>query len=55
MLSDAGAGPEKDVLTHLDEFAAVLELFDRVELLTRGDDAGCRLTVRVTFAKPLKK
>lgn len=55
LLSDAGAGAEKDVLAHLDEFAAVLELFDRIEVLTRGDDAGCRLTVRVTLAKPLKK
>lgn len=55
LLSDAGAGPEKDVQAHLDQLADVLELFDRVELLTRGDAAGCRLTVRVTFAKPLKK
>jgi hypothetical protein len=54
-LTDAGAGPEQEVLTHLDQFAAVLELFDRVELLTRGDPDGCRLTLRVTFAKPLKK
>jgi hypothetical protein len=54
-LSDAGAGAEKEVLTHLDQFAAVLELFDRVELLTRGDDTSTRLIVRVTFAKPLKK
>lgn len=54
-LADAGAGPEAEVLTHLDQFTAVLELFDRVEVLTRGDDTGVRLTVRVTFAKSLKK
>jgi hypothetical protein len=54
-LADAGAGSEPEVLTHLDQFAAVLELFDRVELLARGDDASARLTIRVTFAKPLKK
>jgi hypothetical protein len=54
-LSDAGAGPESEVIANLDQFAAVLELLDRVELLTRGDDTTSRLTVRVTFAKPLKK
>jgi len=54
-LSDAGAGPEKEVLTHLDQFAAVLELLDRAEVLSRGDGTTTRLLVRVRLAKPLKK
>jgi hypothetical protein len=54
-LSGAGAGPEQEVLTNLDQFAAVLELFDRVELLARGDATTYRVILRVSFAKPLKK
>src|SRR5205823_349244 len=51
-LSDAGAGSEKEVLTHLDQFAAVLELLDRAEVLSRADGTTTRLLVRVKFAKP---
>jgi hypothetical protein len=55
VLAGLGAGPEKDLAGHFDQLAAVLELLDRVEVVTRGDESGVRLAVRVKFARPLKK
>jgi hypothetical protein len=54
-LSAAGNGSEKDLLRQFDQAAAVLELVDRVEVFSRGDDSGLRLAARFTFAKPLRK
>lgn len=53
-LSAAGQGAEKDLQTQFDQFAVVLEAVDRIELMTRGDDGGIRLALRVKLAKPLK-
>lgn len=55
LLSDAGAGDEKSLAEQLGNLALVLEPVERVELLTRGDDTGLRLVLRVKPAKPLKK
>jgi hypothetical protein len=55
VLAGLGAGEEKELHGQFDQFGAVLELLDRVEVLTRGDESGMRLAVRVKFAKPLKK
>ncbi|HXD87703.1 MAG TPA: hypothetical protein VN641_14500, partial [Urbifossiella sp.] len=54
-LSSAGNGSEKDLLRQFDQAATVLELVDRVEVFSRGDDSGLRLAARFTFAKPLRK
>jgi hypothetical protein len=53
-LAAAGHGEEKELLKQFEQIATVLELIDRVELLTRGDETGLRLAVRVKLAKPLK-
>jgi hypothetical protein len=39
---------------HIDQLAAVLELVDRIELVTRGSDTGLRLALRAKLVKPLK-
>lgn len=55
LLSGAGAGDEKSLTEQLDHLALVLEQVEKVELLTRGDEAGLKLMLRVKPAKPLKK
>lgn len=54
-LSESGHGNEKDLLKQIEQFTAALEPVDRVELVTRGNDSGVRLAVRVKLVKPLKK
>lgn len=54
-LSDAGAGNEQELLAQFDQIARVLEPLDRVEIVTRGDDTGMKVALRVTLAKALKK
>jgi hypothetical protein len=54
-LSATGAGDEKALAEQLAAFAAVLEPFEKVELLAHGDANGLRLALRATTAKPLRK
>lgn len=54
-LSATGAGDEKALAEQLAGFAAVLEPFEKVELLAHGDASGLRLALRATTAKPLRK
>jgi hypothetical protein len=54
-LSTTGAGDEKALTEQLTAFAAVLEPFEKVELLAHGDATGLRLALRATTAKPLKR
>lgn len=49
-----GHGTEKELREQLDNTASVLELVDRVELVTTGTDSGVRLALRAKLAKPLK-
>jgi hypothetical protein len=53
-LASNGHGVEKDLLRQFDQAMMLLELADRIELATRGDDTGLRLVLRVRLAKPLK-
>ncbi len=54
-LAAAGQGNEADVLKQFEQLATVLELVDRLEIVTRGDEGGIRLSARIQFAKPLRK
>jgi hypothetical protein len=54
-LASSGHGDEKDLLQQFQQAASVLELVDRIELVTRGDETGMRLAAKIIFAKPLKK
>lgn len=54
-LATTGAGDEKALAEQLAAFAAVLEPFEKVELLAHGDATGLRLALRATTAKPLRK
>lgn len=54
-LATTGAGDEKELAEQLTAFAAVLEPFEKVELLAHGDATGLRLALRATTAKPLRK
>ncbi|MDB5308734.1 MAG: hypothetical protein JWO38_2936 [Gemmataceae bacterium] len=54
-LATAKQGDQKNLLKQIDQFAAVLELIDRVELVGRGDEGGIRLALRAKLVKPLKK
>jgi hypothetical protein len=53
-LSAAGHGDEKELQKQFEQFAAVLEVVDRIELVTRGDDAGVRVALRAKLTKSLK-
>jgi hypothetical protein len=53
-LASKGAGEEGKLQKHIDQLAAVLELVDRIELVTRGSDTGLRLALRAKLVKPLK-
>ena len=53
-LSSTGAGDVNELRKHIDQFAAVLELVDRVEAVAHGSDTGIRLALRVKLVKPLK-
>jgi hypothetical protein len=53
-LSIKGAGEERELRKHVDQLAAVLELVERIEVVTRGSETGLRLAVRAKLAKPLK-
>lgn len=53
-LADSGAGAEKDLLAQFDHITLALEPFDRVEVVSRGDENGMRVALRVKLAKPLK-
>lgn len=53
-LAAAGHGPEDQFRTQFSPVASVLELIDRVDLVTRGDASGLRVTARLRLAKPLK-
>jgi hypothetical protein len=55
LLAGAGMGDATVIRTHLNQFGDVLELVDRADVLSRGDETGLRVWVRVKFAKPLKK
>ncbi|HEV3438017.1 MAG TPA: hypothetical protein VG122_11700 [Gemmata sp.] len=54
-LADLGVGPEKTLREQLDGLTSVLELIDSADIITRGDENGMRLAVRINLAKPLKK
>lgn len=54
-LAATGAGPERELREQLRQLADVLEPFEKVELLLRGDAGGVRLGLRATAAKPLRK
>jgi hypothetical protein len=53
-LASHGHGDEKELTAQFEQIIAVLELVDRIELVTRGDDTGLRVVARVRLAKPLK-
>lgn len=53
-LSATGHGDEKQLLKQIDQAATVLELLDRVEVVTRGDADGVRIALRAKLAKGLK-
>lgn len=53
-LAANGQGGEQDLVKQFQQAAALLELADRIELATRGDDTGLRVTARLRLAKPLK-
>jgi hypothetical protein len=53
-LAAKGQGGEQDLVKQFQQAAALLELADRIELATRGDDTGLRVTARLRLAKPLK-
>jgi hypothetical protein len=53
-LAANGHGDTKGLLQQFEQAAAVLEIIDRIELVSRGDDTGLRLVARVRLAKPLK-
>ncbi len=54
-LSDLGVGDEKTFRGHIESIAAVLELVDSVDIITRPDENGLQIAVRINTAKPLKK
>jgi len=54
MLAAAGRGEKADVAKQFDQFAAVLEPVERMEILIRGSESGVRVAVRVKLVKPLK-
>ena len=53
-LAETGAGNEKELNTQFDQIVLALEPLDRVEVVTRGDEGGIRVALRVKFIKPLK-
>lgn len=53
-LAAKGQGGEQDLVKQFQQAAALLELADRIELATRGDETGLRVTARLRLAKPLK-
>jgi len=54
-LASAGAGDAQTLAEQLGGLGDVLEQFDKVELLSRGDATGAKLMLRIKTAKPLKK
>ena len=54
-LSDLGVGEEKTLSEQLGALASVLELIDTADVITRGDENGLRVAVRINTAKPLKR
>jgi hypothetical protein len=54
LLAGAGAGDAKVLAEQLGNLAAALEPLDAADLLTRGDDRGLKLVLRVKPIKPLK-
>ena len=54
-LAAGGPGSELDLLKQVEQVIAVLELIDRVEVFTRGDEGGLRLAARIKLARPLRK
>ncbi|AWM39028.1 hypothetical protein GobsT_27030 [Gemmata obscuriglobus] len=55
LLNSAGAGTEASLVEQLGQLGLALEPVERVELLTRGDDGGLKLLLRVKTVKPLKE
>jgi len=54
-LAAAGHGEEKALRQQFEQVAAMMEVLDRVEVVSRGDANGLRLAARIRFVKPLKK
>jgi hypothetical protein len=54
-LADLGVGDEKKLAEHIEALAGVLELVESAEVITRPDENGLQIAVRVYPAKPLKK
>ena len=53
-LAKHGHGTEKELREQVQSVAKVLELMDRLEVVTAGTDTGLRLALRAKLAKPLK-